>query len=147
MATRLPRTTVEQWAVLAAVVDEGGFSHAGEALGRSQSAVSYTLKQLEGQLPVAVLDHSGRRTELTEPGTTLLRRARAVVEELRALEALAASLAGGWESEIHVAVDIIFPPALLYEALAAFGPTCRNTRLEIVESVLSGATEGLLRRE
>ncbi len=133
--------------MLAAVVDEGGFSRAGEALGRSQSAVSYALAQLESQLPVPVLDHSGRRAALTDVGKTLLRRARAVVEELQTLESLAASLAAGWETEIRIAVDIIFPPALLYEALGAFGPQCRNTRIELVESVLSGTTEALLRRE
>ena len=147
MVSQLPRTTVEQWAVLASVVDEGGFSRAGESLGRSQSAVSYALSQLEAQLPVPILDHSGRRATLTEAGTTLLRRARAVLEELRTLESLAASLAAGWETEIGIAVDIVFPPALLYEALGAFGPKCRNTRIELVESVLSGTTEALLHRE
>ena len=84
---------------------------------------------------------------LTEHGTTLLRRARAVVGEMQSLEALAASLAAGWETELRLGVDIIFPPALLYEALSAFAPACRNTRIEIIESVLSGTTEGLLRRE
>jgi len=147
MATKLPRTTVEQWAVLSAVVDEGGFSRAGEALGRSQSAVSYAVQQLEAQLPVPVLDHSGRRAALTEAGTTLLRRARTLIEEMQTLESLAANLAAGWETEIAIAVDIIFPPALLYEALGRFGPACRTTRLEVVESVLSGTTEALLRRE
>ncbi len=147
MATKVPRTTVEQWAVLAAVVDEGGFGRAAEALGRSQSTVSYQLQQLESQLPVAALDHSGRRARLTADGATLLRRARAIIEEMQSLEALAANLAAGWETEIRIAVDIIFPPALLYEALGAFAPTCRNTRIEIIESVLSGTTESLIRRE
>ena len=147
MKSRVPRTTVEQWAVLAAVVDEGGFAKAAEALGRSQSAVSYTLKQLEAQLPVAALDHSGRRAALTEHGTTLLRRARSLIDEMQSLEALAESLAAGWETAIGIAVDSSFPPALLYDALRAFAPTCRNTRMEIIESVLSGTTEALLRRE
>jgi DNA-binding transcriptional LysR family regulator len=147
MADKLPRTTVEQWAVLAAVVDEAGFSPAADRLGRSQSAVSYSIQQLEAQLPVALLDHRGRRAQLTDAGATLLRRARSVVEELRTLEALAASLAAGWETQIRIAVDIVFPPALLYEALARFSPLCRGTRLELVESVLSGTTEALIRRD
>jgi DNA-binding transcriptional LysR family regulator len=147
MATRLPRTSVEQWAVLAAVVDEKGFSRAGEALARSQSAVSYAVQQLEAQLPLAVLDHSGRRAELTPAGETLLRRARSVIRDLENLEALAGSLAQGWESEVRIAVDLIFPPALLYDSLAAFAPVARATRIEVLESVLSGTTEALLRRE
>ncbi|HUO80224.1 MAG TPA: LysR family transcriptional regulator [Steroidobacteraceae bacterium] len=144
---KAPKTSLDQWAVLAAVVDEGGFAAAGEALDRSQSAVSYAVQQLQAQLPVALTESRGRRTVLTEAGTTLLRRARAVLAELGSLEALAQSLAEGWEGELRIAVDLIFPPALLYEALGAFGPVCRATRVEVVESVLSGTTEALLRRE
>ena len=147
MAAELPHTTAEQWAVLAAVVDEGGFGAAGERLGRSQSAVSYAIAQLQAQLPAPLLDHSGRRARLTEAGETLLRRARGIIEDLRSIEALAGRLAEGWESEIRIAVDIVFPPALLYEVLAEFGAICRSTRLEILETVLSGTTEALLRRE
>lgn len=147
MTQQLPKTTAEQWAVLAAVIDEQGFSPAGERLGRSQSAISYAVQQLQSQLPVPLLDHSGRRAKLTQAGATLLRRARGLVEDLKSLEAVAQRLAEGWETEIRVAVDIIFPPALLYEVLGSFGAICRSTRLEIVETVLSGTTEALLSRE
>src|SRR5262249_8173870 len=41
----------------------------------------------------------------------------------------------------------VFPPALFYEVLHGFGAICHSTRLEIVETVLSGTTEALLRRE
>jgi len=147
MMKRLPRTTIDQWAVLAAVVDERGFAAAGEALSRSQSAVSYAIRQLETQLPIALLDHSGRRAELTPAGQTLLRRARAAIEELQRVEALATSLAAGWEGELRIAVDLVFPPTLLQAALARFGPRSQGTRVEVYESVLSGTTEALLRRE
>lgn len=144
---KVPRTSLEQWAVLAAVVDEGGFAAAGEALDKSQSAVSYAVQQLQAELPVALTEPRGRRTVLTEAGATLLRRARAVLADVESLEAVARNLAQGWEGEIRVAVDLIFPPALLYEALGAFGPVCRATRVEVLESVLSGTTEALLKRE
>jgi DNA-binding transcriptional LysR family regulator len=142
-----PRTTLEQWAVLATIVDAGGFAAAAEALAKSQSAISYAVRELKDALPVALLEPRGRRAVLTEAGATLLRRARAVLEDARSLEALASTLAAGWETQIRIAVDSIFPPALLYEALHAFGPVCRATRLEVVESVLSGTTEALLRRD
>jgi DNA-binding transcriptional LysR family regulator len=144
---QLPRTTLEQWAILAAIVDEGGFAAAADALAKSQSAVSYAVRELKEQLPVAVLEPQGRRAVLTDSGATLLRRARAVLEDVNSLEALAANLAAGWETEIGIAVDGIFPPLLLNEALRAFAPVGRSTRLEIVESVLSGTTEALIRRE
>lgn len=147
MPGRIPRTTLEEWAVLAAVVDEGSFAAAAEALGRSQSSVSYAIGQLQEQLPVAVLETKGRRAVLTEQGALLLRRARAVLDELRSVEALAASLSRGWEPEIRIAVEIIFPPQLLLRVLDAFAPLAPSTRVELAETVLSGTTEALLRRE
>jgi DNA-binding transcriptional LysR family regulator len=147
MTDRIPRTTAEQWAVLAAVVDEGGFAAAAEALGRSQSSVSYMVAQLQERLPVPVLDTRGRKARLTEAGEVLLRRARGVLEALRSVEALGTTLARGWEPEVRLAVDTIFPPALLLAALDAFAPVARGSRVELVESVLSGTSEALLRRE
>jgi len=144
---KAPKTSLEQWAALAAVVDEGGFAPAGEALGKSQSAVSYAVQQLQAELPVQLTEPRGRRTVLTAAGMTLLRRARAVLAEVESLEAVAENLAQGWEGELRIAVDLIFPPALLYEALGAFGPVCRATRVEVLESVLSGTTEALLKRD
>jgi DNA-binding transcriptional LysR family regulator len=144
---KVPRTSLEQWAVLAAVVDEGGFGAAGEALDKSQSAVSYAIQRLQAELPVPLTQPRGRRTVLTEAGATLLRRARAVLAEVESLEAVAENLSRGWEGEIRIAVDLIFPAELLYAVLSAFGPVCRATRVEVLESVLSGTTEALLRRE
>jgi DNA-binding transcriptional LysR family regulator len=39
----LNRTSLDQWSILAAVVDEGGFAQAAQALHKSQSAVSYAV--------------------------------------------------------------------------------------------------------
>jgi DNA-binding transcriptional LysR family regulator len=143
----IPRTTVEQWAVLAAVIDEGGFAPAAEALGRSQSSVSYMVRQLQEHVPVALLETKGRRAVLTPAGETLLRRARAVLGDVASVESLAASLAQGWEPEVRVAVEQIFPTPLLLRALEAFAPVSRGSRVEIVESVLSGTVDALIRRE
>lgn len=88
----LPRTSLEQWAVLAAVVDQGGFAQAAQALHRSQSAVSYTLARLQESLQVPLLTLEGRKAVLTPHGAALLKRARPLVRELQGLERLAQSL-------------------------------------------------------
>lgn len=147
MSQLLPRTTLEQWAALQAVIDEGSFARAAEALNKSQSSVSYALKGLQEQLPVPVLTQAGRKAVLTEAGAVLLRRARALLEEARRLEELAANLGSGWEPEVRLAVEIIFPPELLLRALASFAPVSRSSRVQLIESVLSGTQEALLRRE
>ena len=146
-----PRATLEQWLVLQAVAEHGSFARAAEALSRSQSSVSYTLAQLQSQLPVAVLAQQGRRAVLTEAGEVLLRRSHALVEEARSLERLAARLAEGWESEVTLAVEVIFPTDLLLTALASFNDACdrqgHEVRLQLIESVLSGTDEALFSGE
>lgn len=147
MISRIPRVSLEQWAVLQAVVDEGSFSRAAEALNKSQSSVSYALKGMQDQLPVEVLTLQGRKAVLTDAGEALLRRARVLLDEAHSLETLAANLGQGWESEIRLAVETIFPPDLLFEAMAAFAPESRSTRVQLIESVLSGTQEALLHRQ
>jgi len=146
MPSGTPRTTLEQWAALQAVVDRGGFEAAAEALNRSQSSVSYAIRRLREQLPVDVLVAQGRRAALTANGEVLLRRARVLLEEAADLERLAATLAAGWESEVRLAVDIACPPELLLCSLAEFGTRTPQTRVQLVESVLSGTSEALLQR-
>ena len=53
--TTLAKTTLEQWAVLAAVVDQGGFAQAARALHRSQSAVSYAVSRLQESIGLPLL--------------------------------------------------------------------------------------------
>jgi DNA-binding transcriptional LysR family regulator len=65
------------------------------------------------------------------------------VDEAGRLERASAELARGWEPEIRLAVDIIFPTWLLLECLAAFGDEHPDIRIELVESVLGGTEDAL----
>lgn len=147
MAEQGPRTTLDQWRVLQAVVDEGGFEPAAEALSRSQSSVSYAIRQLEARLPVALFEREGRRAELTGAGAALLRRARALIEEARSLERFAGVLAGGWEAEVTLAADLISPPELVMAALSAFSEMAPQTRVRVLETVLTGTTDAIIDRQ
>src|SRR5581483_12068035 len=97
----IPRTSVEQWAVLAAVVDQGSFAEAAKALHRSQSAVSYALARLQEGVGVPLLEIEGRRAALTAHGRVLLKRARALIADAEKLELLAQTLKQGWEPELR----------------------------------------------
>lgn len=138
-----PRVSLDQWRMLQAVVDAGGYAQAANTLHKSQSAVSYGIRRLEELLGIEVFRMRGRKAELTEAGAILLRRARSVLQDAADLECIAGDLAGGWEGEITIAVDVIFPDALLHDVLRDFEPGSRGTRLELVESVLSGSTEAI----
>ncbi|MEQ8442102.1 MAG: LysR substrate-binding domain-containing protein [Alphaproteobacteria bacterium] len=62
-----------------AVVDQDGFAKAGNALGRSQSAVSMQMKRLEDVVGCALFRREGRRMRLTASGELLLGFARRIV--------------------------------------------------------------------
>jgi len=139
----LPKTTLEQWAVLAAVVDEGGFAQAASALNRSQSAISYTVARLQESLDLPLLVVEGRRSVLTAHGQTLLARGRALVKDLDTLEALARSLKRGWESELKLIVDAAFPRARLLDIVAELQSSCPSTQIQLADVVLSGAEQAI----
>jgi DNA-binding transcriptional LysR family regulator len=142
-----PKTTPEQWSVLAAVVDRGGFAQAAQALHRSQSAVSYSLSHLQESLGVRLLEIRGRRAELTPAGRELLRRSRLAVDQFVRLESLAQSLQQGWESELRLVVDAAFPQDRLMSVLGELRQSCPNTTISLSDAILSGSEEAIANRE
>ncbi len=139
----IPKTSLEQWAVLATIVDQGGFAQAAEALHRSQSAVSYAVARLQESLDLPLLVVEGRRAVLTPAGQTLLKRARDVLGDLDTLEKLAASLKRGWEAELRLVVDAAFPRERLLKIIAELQQLCPNTQMQLSDAVLSGAEEAI----
>jgi DNA-binding transcriptional LysR family regulator len=141
-----PRISLEQWRSLLAVVDAGGYAQAAVVLHKSQSAVTYAVQKMETLLGVKVFEVVGRKAHLTPTGEVLYRRAKALIEEAGALEGAAGRLAAGWEPELRLAVEIIFPTWLLLQCFARFAEERPQTRIELYESVLSGTEEALLQR-
>ena len=140
--TKIARNvTLDHWRSLVAVVDEGGYAPAAEALGKSQSTVSHSIQRLEQSLGTTVLKIEGRRAVLTTVGEVALRRARLLLDEAADIERMARTLSAGVEAEITVAVDAIFPNQLLLPAIADFAESYPGTRVELVESVMSGAPD------
>lgn len=143
---KIPKSTLEQWQVLQAIVECGGYAQAAEALHRSQSSVSYMVAKLQEQLGVELLEIDGRRARLTRNGEALLRKAREVLGASFQLEELAQSLISGWEPEVGIAVDSLFPVELLVQVLRDFEPLSKNTRVNLEETVLSGSADALVER-
>ena len=140
------KVSLEQWRCLVAVVDAGGYAQAAAILHKSQSAITYGVQKLEALLRVQALTIVGRKAVLTPSGEVLYRRAKALLEEAGALEGAAGHLAAGWESELRLAVEIIFPTWMLLQCFAQFGEEQPQTRIELHETVLSGTEEALLQR-
>ena len=144
MAMAMAKTTLEQWAVLAAVVDKGGFAQAATFLNRSQSAVSYAVARLQEAIDLPLLAIDGRKSVRTAHGRTLLTRARVLLQDLDQVELLAKSLKQGWEPELRLVVDVAFPRTRLLKIIAELQQTCPTTQLQLADVVLSGAEESIV---
>lgn len=138
------KTTLDQWRVLQAIVEYGGYAQAAEALHRSQSSISYMAARLQAQVGVELLVIEGRKARLTPNGKVLLGAAIELLSDAGKLEQLATRLAQGWEAELRVVVDVAFPTHLLLQALTEFTQKVGQTRIQLSEVVLSGADEALL---
>ncbi|MEJ2361754.1 MAG: LysR family transcriptional regulator [Gammaproteobacteria bacterium] len=138
-----PRISLEQWRALVAVVEAGGYAQAASQIHKSQSTLSHAIQQLERLIGAKVFEIQGRKSVLTDTGEVLYRRGKALVDEALQLERAARKLAAGWESEIHIAVEILFPGWLLFRCLNIFGEEQPDIHMEIYESVMGGTDEAL----
>lgn len=74
--------TLRQLRTFVAVAHYGGFSQAGQAIGLSQSAVSHSIKELEAETGVKLLDRTTRQVLLTEAGKQLASQLERLLEEM-----------------------------------------------------------------
>jgi len=142
----IPRITLDQWNALAAVVEAGGYARAAEVLHKSQSSVTYAVQQLQSQLGVKAFRIEGRKAALTPTGELLYRRARYLLDEAAALEQSSKRLSAGWEAEVRLAVETLFPTWLLLQCFDRLGRESPHTRVELIESVLGHRTNALAGR-
>lgn len=141
-----PKISLEQWRALTAVVETGGYAAAAELLHKSQSTVTYAVQKIERLLELKAFTIQGRKAVLTPAGQVLFRRARQLLDEAAALERGAAGLAAGWEPELRLAAEIVFPTWLLLRCLGEFAAERPETRVQLYETVLGGTDEALLER-
>ncbi len=141
-----PKISLEQWNALVSVVESGGYAKAAERIHKSQSTLTYAIKKLESLLAVKVFELKGRKAALTPTGELLYRRGKHMLEEAARLEHAAGELARGWEPEIRIAVDILFPTWLLLKCFGEFCAERPDTLLELHETVLGGTEEALAAR-
>jgi len=142
-----PRISLDQWLTFKTVVDEGSYALAAEKLNKSQSSVSYGIKQLNDNLPQAVLELKGRKAALTEAGQVLYRHAEQILNQASNAESVAHSLSLGFESEITIAIDVLVNIQSVICAFEEFSQENPHTRLRVLETSLSGTSEALLEKQ
>jgi DNA-binding transcriptional LysR family regulator len=135
--------TLEQWRALVAIVEAGGHAQAAKALHKSQSSITSAVHKLQATLGLRAFEVEGRKAVLTPAGRMLYQRARGLIEEAGGLEQAARRASAGWETEITLAVEVLFPTWLMLRCLARFGAESPQTRVEWLETVIEGTQEAL----
>jgi DNA-binding transcriptional LysR family regulator len=96
----------------AAVVEHGGFSAAGRALGVPKSRLSKRIAQLEERLGVRLLQRTTRRFVVTEIGERFYGHCRAVLEEARAAQDAVDELRTEPRGVVRVSCPVPLAPVL-----------------------------------
>lgn len=121
-------------AVFAAVAEARGFRAAGERLGVSASAVSQTLRKLEGQLGVTLVQRTTRSVHLTEAGERLYASVRPALEEVRSAVAALGELGDVPRGTLRLLVGPAADHVLAGPVLAAFLTEHPHVKLDLVVS-------------
>jgi DNA-binding transcriptional LysR family regulator len=135
--------TIHQLQCFDAVVSEGGFQAAAAKLRRTHSTVFTSVKNLERQLRLRLLDRDGYRVALTEDGKSFHARVRVFLHEVSLLRHHASQLAMGEESELHIVIGDVCPLPEALGLLRRFFDGCPNTRLHLHFEAISGPWERL----
>ncbi|TYK64558.1 LysR family transcriptional regulator [Colwellia echini] len=114
------RLSLEQLTAFCAVANEKSFSAAARKLGKSQSAISIAVANLEIDLAVNLFDRSGRYPTITNHGRSLLRDAEAILRQCSSMESRANSLESELESQLTIAIGDTIPFQLLNSLLSQF---------------------------
>lgn len=127
--------------LFAAVIDQGGFTKAAAALNLSQPAISKSLKELEGELGLSLIDRSGRSMKVTEAGRALYARARELFGVERIAERELRELRGLKRGVLRIGASTTIATYMLPPVLGRFH--LRHPRVRIQTS--SANTRAVLR--
>lgn len=116
-----------------AVVDEGGFGAAAEALGVTQSAVSHAVAALERTLGHPVLVRRGSPPRPTAFGVEVVAHARAAVTASVAIADLAARRGGAARGTVKLAAPPTVCQGLLPDLMARWGAEFPHVRVRVFE--------------
>jgi len=115
-----------------AAAEAGSFTHAGEQLHMSQSAVSRQISALEAELKVSLFHRHARGLVLTEQGELLNRTVAEVFTKLQAAEMLLSDSTSKPTGELRITAPIGFGTVWLTPRLREFSELYPEIRVELI---------------
>lgn len=117
-----------------AAAEAGSFTHAGEALHMSQSAVSRQVSALEKDLEIVLFHRHARGLVLTEQGEMLYRTVAEVMIKLHTVETLLADTTTKPSGELRISAPIGLGTVWLTQRLKEFMELYPEIRVELILS-------------
>ncbi len=115
-----------------AAAEAGSFTHAGEQLHMSQSAVSRQISSLEADLKVTLFHRHARGLVLTEQGELLNRTVAEVFAKLQTAETLLSDTATKPSGDLRITAPIGFGTVWLTPRLSEFMDLYPEIRVELI---------------
>ncbi|MBQ4864353.1 LysR family transcriptional regulator [Pseudoalteromonas sp. MMG013] len=138
------KTTLEQWSTLSTIDEFGSIQSAAQEMHKSHTTLIYSIRKLEAQLGVELLEVVNKRAVLTAMGKTLLRSAKPILDQAKGLEDISMALSLGTESEVVVSIDHLCDKAIVYQSLKKFMQHNVMTSVKLIETSLSSTHEAVV---
>lgn len=130
--------TYDQILTLDYIVNFGSFKAAAKAMHKSQPSISMSIKKLEEEFNITLFDRTQYRPVLTEEGKKFYKKAIRTIENFKELENLGYEIGAGFETEINICIDAIFPIQKIAHVFSNFLEPHINTSLNLSVDVLEG---------
>jgi len=117
--------------VFAEVVERGGFTAAGQALGMPKSNVSRTVSRLEAALGVQLLERSTRKQTLTEIGQMYFEHCARIKEELESASVSIEALTETPMGRLRVCASVTAGQSLIATHLAEFARAYPEVKVDL----------------
>jgi DNA-binding transcriptional LysR family regulator len=118
-----------------AVVQSGSLRAAARAIGVSQPAITKSIRQLEAELHVQLLQRNARGAAPTPAGKAFLARAKVIQTELRKAEDDLAPFRGGTQGSVALGIAPAACMIIAPEAIQQFRRRYPDAAVRIVEGV------------
>ena len=122
---------LRQLRVFVEIVRQGSFTRAAERLHIAQPAVSISIRKLEDELDLILLNRQEKRISLTAEGESLLRHAERILDNLSAAETEMAELRGLTQGEVRIGIPPMMSSYYFPQIIREFCDAYPNLKLTV----------------
>ncbi|GLP96052.1 LysR family transcriptional regulator [Paraferrimonas sedimenticola] len=123
---------LEQAKAFVVSVEQGSFSAAARAIGKSHNTVSVSVNNLEIELGVVLFDRSGNKPKLTPVGEQLYQQFRLLLRQSERIYGFAESKLSHTEEQIRIGIGELIPFGYVEKHLAEMAKRFPHTQLRVI---------------